>query len=74
MPIPFESPAKLLNTFNNGYLTFEKIGLGNSGKKKEIDLDKKLIDTHESFKIPVKTNSADTLSYECVTHFMDLSM
>ena len=26
MPIPFDSPVKLLNTFNNGYLTFEKIG------------------------------------------------
>jgi hypothetical protein len=26
MPIPFDSPVKLLNTYNNGYLTFEKIG------------------------------------------------
>ncbi len=26
MPVPFDSPVKLLNTFNNGYLTFEKIG------------------------------------------------
>jgi hypothetical protein len=26
MPIPFDSPVKLLNTYNNGYLNFEKIG------------------------------------------------
>jgi hypothetical protein len=26
MPIPFDSPVKLLNIFNNGFLTFEKIG------------------------------------------------
>ncbi len=27
MPIPFDSPVKLLNTYNNGYLTFEKNGI-----------------------------------------------
>jgi len=27
MPIPFDSPVKLFNIINNGYLTFEKIGL-----------------------------------------------
>lgn len=27
MPIPFDSPVKLLNTYNNGFLTFEQIGI-----------------------------------------------
>lgn len=26
-----------------------------------------------SYIIPVKTNSAESLTYECVTHFVDLS-
>lgn len=27
----------------------------------------------DSYIIPVKTNSAESLTYECVTHFVDLS-
>lgn len=27
MPIPFDSPIKLRNIVNNGFLTFEKIGI-----------------------------------------------
>lgn len=27
----------------------------------------------DSYVIPVKTNSSESISYECVTHFMDLS-
>ena len=27
MAIPFESPVQLQNVYNNGYLTYEKIGI-----------------------------------------------
>ena len=56
MPIPFDSPVKLLNTFNNGYLTFEKIGTIPPSKK--FDLDKTPIMADDSYVIPVKTNSS----------------
>lgn len=79
MPIPFDSPVKLLNTYNNGYLTFQKIGTNIVSKSKnltysELDLDKKpIMPDDSSYIIPVKTNSAESLTYECVTHFVDLS-
>jgi len=78
MPIPFDSPIKLLNTFNNGYLTYEKIGTNTIQKSTsfiylEIDLDKNPIKADDSYIIPVKTNSAESLTYESVTHFVDLS-
>lgn len=56
MMIPFDSPVKLLNILNNGFLTFEKIGITPIIKK--IDLDKKPIIADNSYIIPVKTNSA----------------
>lgn len=63
MMIPFDSPVKLLNILNNGFLTFEKIGITPIIKsmrwfKLEIDLDKKPIIADNSYIIPVKTNSA----------------
>lgn len=64
MPIPFDSPVKLLNTYNNGYLTFEKVGCQVPPKRifennLGHDLDKKPITPKDdSYVIPVKTNSA----------------
>lgn len=72
MPIPFDSPVKLLNIFNNGYLTYEKIGIPASVKNKEF-LNQKPITADKSYLIPVKTNSSESVIYECVTHFTDLS-
>jgi len=34
MAIPMDSPVKLLNVYNNGYLTFEKIGISPRTKSK----------------------------------------
>lgn len=39
----------------------------------EFDLEKKPIETDDSYVIPVKTKSSESEIYECVTHFMDLS-
>jgi len=63
MTIPLDSPVKLLNTLNNGFLTFEKVGIAPATKSidmdnLEIDLDKKPIIADNSYIIPVKTNSA----------------
>jgi len=37
-------------------------------------IEKKPIDSGESYKIPVKTKSSASDVYECVTHFVDLSI
>lgn len=34
MPIPFDSPILIKNEFNNGFLTFEKIGMSDAGKNR----------------------------------------
>lgn len=36
MPIPFDSPILIRNEFNCGFLTFEKIGMGDQGKARGI--------------------------------------
>ncbi len=36
MPIPFDSPILIKNEFNCGFLTFEKIGMGDQGKARGI--------------------------------------
>lgn len=73
MPIPFDSPVKLLNMYNNGYLTFEKLGLPDIGRNKGTYIEKKPIESNDSYKIPVKTTSKSSSIYEVVTHFVDLS-
>ena len=78
MPIPFDSPVQLQNMYNNGFLTYEKIGISVKEKSTtfnnvEFDLEKKPIETDDSYVIPVKTKSSESEIYECVTHFMDLS-
>lgn len=62
MPIPFDSPVKLFNTVNNGYLTYEKIGLLATKNKTQEEmmeeLERKAIPADDSYIIPVKTNSS----------------
>lgn len=53
-----DSPILIRNKFNNGYLTFEKIGIDDVRSTKKIDLDKKPIVADDTFRIPVKTNSS----------------
>lgn len=43
MPIPFESPIIIRNEFNNGYLTFEKIGMADDSNTKGTYINKKPI-------------------------------
>ena len=78
MAIPFDSPVQLQNVYNNGFLTYEKIGIppkekSTSFSNVEFDLEKKPIEADDSYVIPVKTKSSESDIYECVTHFMDLS-
>lgn len=74
MEIPFDSPIILKNEFNNGYLTFEKLGINDGKGEKGMYIEKKPIDSGNSYKIPVKTKSEASNIYECVTHFVDLSI
>lgn len=37
-------------------------------------IEKKPIESDDSYKIPVKTQSKASDIYECVTHFVDLSI
>lgn len=73
MPIPFDSPILIRNEFNYGYLTFEKIGMGDQGKSRGTYIEKKPIESNDSYRIPVKTQSLKSDVYEVVTHFVDLS-
>jgi hypothetical protein len=57
-PIKVDSPILIRNKFNNGYLTFEKIGIEENKSSAKIDLDKKPIIADDTFRIPVKTNSS----------------
>ena len=57
MEIPFDSPIILKNEFNNGYLTFEKLGINDGKGEKGMYIEKKPIDSGDSYKIPVKTQS-----------------
>lgn len=43
MPIPFDSPIKIMNLFNGGYLTFEKMGVIDPNKDKNTYIAKKPI-------------------------------
>ena len=63
MAIPFDSPILIRNEFNNGFLTFEKIGIS-----------EKPIESNDTYRIPVKTQSIKSDIYEVVTHFVDLSV
>jgi hypothetical protein len=81
MAIPFESPIIIKNEFNNGFLTFEKIGMADSSTTKGTSfshsgtyINKKPIESNETYNIPVKTPSATSDAYEVVTHFVDLSI
>lgn len=69
-----DSPILIRNKFNNGYLTFERIGVEGLKSSKKIDLDKKPIVADDTFRIPVKTNSSESEIYDTVTHFVDLSV
>jgi hypothetical protein len=73
MPIPFDSPILIRNEFNYGYLTFEKIGMGDQGKSRGTYIEKKPIESNDTYRIPVKTQSVKSDVYEVVTHFVDLS-
>jgi len=74
MAIPFDSPILIQNVFNNGYITFEKIGMGDQGKGRGTYIEKKPIESNDTYKIPVKTQSLKSDVYEVVTHFVDLSV
>jgi hypothetical protein len=74
MPIPFDSPILIQNVFNNGYMTFEKIGMGDQGKTRDTYIEKKPIESNDTYRIPVKTQSEKSDVYEVVTHFVDLSV
>ena len=74
MPIPFESPIIIRNEFNNGFLTFEKIGMADDSNTKGTYINKKPIESNETYNIPVKTSSLASQEYEVVTHFVDLSV
>jgi hypothetical protein len=73
MAIPFDSPILIRNEFNYGYMTFEKIGMGDQGKSRGTYIEKKPIESNDSYRIPVKTQSLKSDVYEVVTHFVDLS-
>lgn len=73
MPIPFDSPIIIKNDFNNGYLTFEKIGMADLGSTKNTYINKKPIESNDTYNIPVKTPTINADNYEVVTHFVDLS-
>ena len=55
-------------------MTFEKLGLNDGNKERGMYIEKKPIESDESYKIPVKTQSKASDIYECVTHFVDLSI
>ena len=55
MPIPLDSPILIKNEFNNGYLTFEKFGMGSEGNQRATYIEKKPIESNDTYKIPVKT-------------------
>ena len=74
MPIPFESPIKIRNQFNSGYITFEKIGMADDSNTKGTYINKKPISSNETYNIPVKTASRTSDQYQVVTHFVDLSV
>lgn len=57
MSIPFDSPILIRNLFNNGYMTYEKVGMGDSGNARGTYIEKKAIESNESYRIPVKTQS-----------------
>ena len=81
MEIPFTSPFLLKNINNNGFLTYEKIGMNLSSSVDGIIplilercLEQIPTPSDESFAIPVKTQSSISEIYEAVTHFADLSV
>lgn len=74
MPIPFDSPILIKNLFNSGFMTFEKVGMGDLGNNRGTYIEKKAIESNDSYRIPVKTQSLKSDIYEVVTHFIDLSV
>lgn len=81
MQIPFTSPFLLKNINNNGFLTYEKIGMNLLSSANGIILiilercmEQIPTPSDESFAIPVKTQSTISKIYESVTHFADLSV
>lgn len=54
-------------------MTFEKIGIADVGQSKGTYINKKPIESNDSYNIPVKTASTNAEVYEVVTHFVDLS-
>lgn len=74
MEIPFSSPVLLKNIYNNGFLTFEKLGLTILEDNAADYVEREPTASHDSYKIPVKTFSKNSKIYEVVTHFVDLSV
>lgn len=81
MEIPFSSPVLIKNVYNNGYLTFEKMGLVSiSNQSGTLSLNsgnyvkRDATPSDETYRIPVKTFSEKASIYEVVTHFVDLSV
>ena len=56
MPIPFDSPITLLNTLNNGYLTFEKIGTNPPTKSTSLSTQKSISTRNPSW-LTIPTSS-----------------
>jgi hypothetical protein len=50
------------------------LGLGDGSNERGMYIEKKPIESDGSYKIPVKTQSEVSDVYECVTHFVDLSV
>ena len=46
MSIPFESPIKIRNQFNSGYITFEKIGMADGSNTRGTYINKKPIQSN----------------------------
>lgn len=47
--------------------------MGDQGKNRGTYIEKKPIESNDSYKIPIKTQSKKSEVYEIVTHFVDLS-
>ena len=73
MEIPFTSPILIKNVYNNGYLTFEKMGINKVQNDSSNYVEREPTPSDDSYKIPVKTFSEKSQIFEVVTHFVDLS-